>query len=184
MSPRTVPTIILDCDPGHDDADRHGGRRPPHQPARHHHGRRQRSARGDDAQRDRRARPARHRRAGARRRRAAARRRRRSTPATCTARAASTAPDLPEPVRPAGEPRRGRLHHRDVPQPRRRLAGADRTADQHRPRAALGARPRRPHRRHLADGWRHVRQPHGRRRVQHLGRPRGRRRSCSATAAR
>ena len=41
--------------------------------------------------------------------------------------------------------------------------------------AARRARSRRPHRRHLADGWRLVRQPHACRRVQHLVRPARRR---------
>ena len=42
---------------------------------------------------------------------------------------------------------------------RRGVAGTHRTAHQHRPRPALCARPGRQDLRNLADGWRHLRQP-------------------------
>ena len=86
----------------------------------------------------------------------------RSTPTYVHGESGIDGADLPEPSGPPDEHRRGRLHHRDVPRQRGHVARADRAADQHRPRAARRTRPRRPHRRHLADGRRHVRQPHRR----------------------
>ena len=94
--------------------------------------------------------------------------------------------DLPEPDAAGRRRRRGRLHRRDraapdegvwlVPTgPLTNIALALRA----------GARPRLTHRRHLADGRRAT---FGNRtavgRVQHLGRPRGRRRRASTTAVR
>ena len=184
MAVRQRRSIVLDCDPGHDDAiaivvaARHtnllgittvAGNAPLDLTTRN-------AIIMRDLLGDRRRR--------AHRRRASARRRAHSTPTTSTARAASTAPTCPSRRGPADEHRRGRLHHRDLPRQRGHVARADRAADEHRARAARRSRSRRSHRRHLADGRRHVRQPDRGGRVQHLGRPRGRRRRVRRTAAR
>ncbi len=164
---------------------RHGdGRRgAARNPAGHHHRRRKRAARIDHPERDRDPRPVGHRCGGARRsqptaRRAAATRRLRAR----RERARRRRP--PRAIWSAGQPRRDRLHHRHRSRSRRRLVGSHRTVDQHRPRVALGARHRRPPRGDLVHGRRTVREPHGDRRVQHLGGSRGCRDGALATAGR
>ena len=67
--------------------------------------------------------------------------------------------------------RRRQVHRRHLPFHRGDLARAGGPADQHRARHPLRSRHPRSHRRHLTDGRRNVRQPQLGRRVQHLGRP-------------
>ena len=79
----------------------------------------------------------------------------------------------PRPDPPARRDRRRDVHRRDLPAAPGHVARRGRPADQPGARAARRARPRRPRRRHLDHGRWDVRQPVSGRRVQHLGRPGG-----------
>ena len=91
--------------------------------------------------------------------------------------------DLPTPTTPRRD-RRRHLHRRHVPGDRGDLARTGRAPDQHRPGVAGGARSRRPHRRDLDDGRWKVRQPHRRRPSSTSGPTPRRPTSCSGRASR
>jgi hypothetical protein len=160
--------------PGTRRRDRDHRRRPHDRPARHHHRRRQRAARPHDPQRVHLPRPALGWASACTRVPTDRSWPSRSSPCFVHGESGARRSRAPPARSRCRLDRRRRLHHRDGPRQSRPVPRADRAAHEHRPRDASRTRPRRSRRRHLAHGRRDVRQPHAERRVQHLGRPRGR----------